>query len=188
MIDESRNRLSADLPWTVVVVLRTYCGFPSGSRRWQAKESVETSASKKTAARNFFKVGSSRIAHVFGHCRCPGFVPDRREVPIDTAGADGRCAAAGHDRRHVELLQRQIEFETASIASANAKNRHLAAWQRFAAAASVPEMKPVRLNGELVVESKLLDWKESLSTILSKSSELAAARIAVEPARAPRVR
>ena len=146
---------------------------------------LETSASKKTAARNFFKVGSSRIAHVFGHCRCPGFVPDRREVPIDTAGADGRCAAAGHDRRHVELLQAQIVNDPAS---ANAKNRHLAAWQRFAAAASVPEMKPVRLNGELVVESKLLDWKESLSTILSKSSELAAARIAVERARAPRVR
>jgi outer membrane protein, heavy metal efflux system len=84
----------------------------------------------------------------------------------------------------VELLQAQIEVESARVASEAAKNRYRAAWQRLAAAIAMPEMQPARLEGDLLEELPGIDWQESLERVLATSPELGAARVAVDRARA----
>ena len=83
----------------------------------------------------------------------------------------------------VEVLQAGIEAESARIVLDAARNRHTAAWQRLAAAAAVPALAPIPLQGDPTDDLPDLNWEHALRCILSESPELAASRVAVERAR-----
>jgi cobalt-zinc-cadmium efflux system outer membrane protein len=84
----------------------------------------------------------------------------------------------------VDLLQAKIEVESARVASEAAMFRHQAAWRRLAAAVSLPEMEPVKLEGDLLEDLPALEWQASLERVLASSPELAAARTGIARARA----
>jgi cobalt-zinc-cadmium efflux system outer membrane protein len=84
----------------------------------------------------------------------------------------------------VDLLQAQIEVKSARVASEAAKERYRAAWRRLAAAIAMPEMPPLRLEGDLQQALPELDWQQSLERVLATSPELGAARWGVDRARA----
>jgi len=80
----------------------------------------------------------------------------------------------------VDLLQANVELETARIGLTNAELRYQASWRRLAAVAGVPGMQPATAAGDLNASPVNLSWDEELSRILSSSPQLAAARAGVE--------
>jgi cobalt-zinc-cadmium efflux system outer membrane protein len=83
----------------------------------------------------------------------------------------------------VDLLQANVELQTARIALVNANNRYLAAWRRLAAVTGVPAMAPARVEGDLHATIPEVSWDEALGDILSGSPELSAARTGIARAR-----
>ncbi len=83
----------------------------------------------------------------------------------------------------VDLLQAQVELESARISLTNATARHLASWRRLTAITGLPGLAPSRAVGDLHGPIQELAWEEALGTVLSSSPELAAARAGVSRSR-----
>ena len=82
---------------------------------------------------------------------------------------------AGESGR-ADLLQAQVELDSAKIGLNNAQMRYFGAWRRLAAVAGVPAMEPARAHGDLHASPVNLSWDEELQRLLGSSPELAAAR------------
>jgi len=82
-----------------------------------------------------------------------------------------------------DVLQFQIEADSAKLQLSAARNRHLAAWRKLSAVVGEPEMPPARLLGDLQGDLRQLNWEKVRSQLLAGSPELAEARIGVERAR-----
>lgn len=82
-----------------------------------------------------------------------------------------------------EVLQSEIEAETARVALAAAQNQHWSAWRQLAAVVGRPEMEPVKLLGSSEDLMPLLSWEEINRQVLTQSPMLAQARAKVEQAR-----
>ena len=82
----------------------------------------------------------------------------------------------------IDLLQSQVEANTARLRLDQARFRYDAAWRRLTAAVAVPDMPPAQLVGDL--ESDVLDltWGDALTRLLTESPELAAAQAGVNRA------
>lgn len=87
-----------------------------------------------------------------------------------------------------ELLQAEIEAESARIVADNSRVEYEAALARLAAAAGMNQLANAKLDGELEAQIPEFDRESSLARILAASPELAAARWHVERARAATVR
>ena len=94
----------------------------------------------------------------------------------------------------LDVLQVDVELETARIQQQNAKNRHLGAWRRLAAVVGVPQMQQVTIVGDLDQLLPRITWEDAVVRVIGASPELAAAqaranraRSAVERAIAQRV-
>ncbi|MBA3485104.1 MAG: TolC family protein [Pirellulales bacterium] len=83
----------------------------------------------------------------------------------------------------VDLLQAQVELESAGISLVNATARHQASWRRLTAIAGLPGMAPSRAIGDLHAPIQELAWDEALGRILGSSPELAAAQAGVARSR-----
>jgi outer membrane protein, heavy metal efflux system len=75
-----------------------------------------------------------------------------------------------------DVLQAQIEADSAALLAEKARNRHLAAWRNLAVVAGAPDMAAVPLVGELQEGLPLLTWNETLARALSESPAVAEAR------------
>jgi cobalt-zinc-cadmium efflux system outer membrane protein len=82
-----------------------------------------------------------------------------------------------------DLLQAQIEVESANIELANAKNRYRAACRRLAAVVGLPNLDSAQLVGNLEAELPQFSWEQSLQRLLAESPELAQVQAGVERAR-----
>ncbi len=82
-----------------------------------------------------------------------------------------------------DLLQAQVEVESAAIQLQNARNRETAAGRRLAAVIGAPDVDLTALQGSLETELPDLSWDESLSRLLTHSPELAQAHAGVQRAR-----
>ena len=82
----------------------------------------------------------------------------------------------------VELLQAEVEAETAKNGVEIAKNNQDAAWRRLASVIGTPD-EPLRtVEGELAA-SPILNWDEAVQRLRSGSPEIARALAAVEKAK-----
>ncbi len=84
----------------------------------------------------------------------------------------------------VDVLQARIEAESTQILAEKARNRHQAAWRNLLAVASVVDMPPATLEGDLQDGLALLNWEEVVNRILAESPVLAEARTGVARAEA----
>ncbi|MHB1036244.1 MAG: TolC family protein [Pirellulales bacterium] len=83
----------------------------------------------------------------------------------------------------VDVLQAQIEYQSAAILLDKARNRHLASWRSLASVLGTPEMQPAPLAGTLDDGLPQLTWEGALGRLMSESPELALARAGVDRAR-----
>jgi outer membrane protein, heavy metal efflux system len=83
-----------------------------------------------------------------------------------------------------DVLQAQIEAETARVLHERAKNRHAAAWRNLAAVVGVPDMPATPLVGDPSDGLPLLTWENAYNRLLAESPQLAAAQTGVARARA----
>jgi cobalt-zinc-cadmium efflux system outer membrane protein len=109
-------------------------------------------------------------------------------VRVSTTLLDGRQIS------HNDLLQAEIEAESAQILYDNAANGHIEAWRRLAAVVGVPDLAFTELVGELDEHLPECRWEECYQTLLEQSPELSAAitqvdrdRLAVQRARRERI-
>lgn len=82
-----------------------------------------------------------------------------------------------------DILQSQLETETALILAENARNRRNSAWQSLAAIVGEPGLLPQPLAGDAAGPPKEFTFEESLARLLQLSPEIAAAVMGVERAR-----
>lgn len=82
-----------------------------------------------------------------------------------------------------DVLQAQLETETAQILTQNALNRHDSAWRSLTAVLGDPQLPPQPLIGDAMGAAKDISFQESLARLLTQSPEIAAASVAVERAR-----
>lgn len=82
-----------------------------------------------------------------------------------------------------DVLQAQLERDTAEILAQNAANRHTAAWRALATVIGDPHLPPQRLAGNLDEPRPELDWQSSRERLLSSSPGIAAAIAEIERAR-----
>jgi cobalt-zinc-cadmium efflux system outer membrane protein len=82
-----------------------------------------------------------------------------------------------------DVLQAQIEAETAGLSLKMAQNRHFKAWRQLAAVLGQPEMDAPTLTGDLETDLPRIDWHDSLMRLLAESPELAQAYAGVERAK-----
>ena len=88
----------------------------------------------------------------------------------------------------VDLLQAQIEINSAKLQLRDAQNRHQAAWRRLTALLGVTEMEPVSLTNNLEDDLPELSWEDSRQHVLAESPEMAEARAGVQRAQCEVVR
>jgi len=103
-------------------------------------------------------------------------------IGAESVKAAEDLVAAGEVSR-VDLLQAQIEADTAKIELANARHRYVAAWRRLAAVLGTPDMEPITLVGELTADMPPLTWDGALQRLLSESPQLLEAQAGVRRAR-----
>lgn len=82
-----------------------------------------------------------------------------------------------------DVLQAQLETESAQILAQNAQHRHNAAWQSLAAVVGDPMLGPQTLIGDAVGPPREFDFQPALNRLLTTSPEIAAASMAVDRAR-----
>ncbi|NQU22659.1 MAG: TolC family protein [Candidatus Nealsonbacteria bacterium] len=82
-----------------------------------------------------------------------------------------------------DVLQFQIEADSAGLQLSAARYRHLSAWRRLSAVLGQPEMQPAQIAGDLQGDLRQLDWQTVLSQLLTGSPELADAQVGVQRAR-----
>lgn len=73
-----------------------------------------------------------------------------------------------------DVLQANVQLQTARISSAEAIHRHDAAWEQLATMLGVPDMQPVPLAGDLEGELPTLDQDACWQRLLSESPQLRA--------------
>jgi cobalt-zinc-cadmium efflux system outer membrane protein len=83
-----------------------------------------------------------------------------------------------------DVLQAQLETESARILLTNAHNRHAAAWRRLSAVVGDPSLAPTPLAGDAAELPPVLDFESSLERLRATSPEVAEAVMRVERARA----
>jgi cobalt-zinc-cadmium efflux system outer membrane protein len=83
----------------------------------------------------------------------------------------------------VDVLQAQIELESAEILAENARNRHWAAWQSLAAVVGQPGLHPQPLVGDAYAPACTFDPHEVLPRLLTTSPEIAVVATDIERAR-----
>jgi cobalt-zinc-cadmium efflux system outer membrane protein len=83
----------------------------------------------------------------------------------------------------IELLQAEVEAESASIFVYDALQRHQAAWQRLSAVVGVPQLRSTRVSDDLAEDAPEMVWEETLERIERGSPEIAAALANVQRAR-----
>ena len=96
-------------------------------------------------------------------------------------GATEKLRAAMEVSR-ADVLQAQIEADTAKLDLTFSRNRYQAAWRRLTAVLGQPDMEPQPLIGD--VESNLPEfkWEDSLIQLLAQSPVLAQAKAGVQKA------
>lgn len=82
-----------------------------------------------------------------------------------------------------EVLQSQIERDSAELLRTSAANRHEAAWRRLAAAIGLDPSAPQSLQDVLSRPLPALDWETARKRLLAESPELAEFRCDVERAK-----
>jgi cobalt-zinc-cadmium efflux system outer membrane protein len=83
----------------------------------------------------------------------------------------------------VDVVQAQVETESARILAQRARNQHLAAWRSLTAVLGVPNMPITTLAGRLEDAVPETTWDEALERLLTRSPEISAALASVEQAR-----
>ena len=83
----------------------------------------------------------------------------------------------------VDLLQAEIEVETAKNNNQIAKNNRDAAWRRLASLIGSPHEPVSEVQGELTESLPVIQWEEAIGRLSSQSPELARAYAAVEKAK-----
>lgn len=83
----------------------------------------------------------------------------------------------------VDVLQAQVEANTAKLQLYAARKTHAAAWRRMAVVAGVPDLPPAPLADSLHENLPNLSWNEIVTALLSESPQIAYARTGVERAR-----
>ena len=105
---------------------------------------------------------------------------------IQISGAGSQAADALYRADEVgktDVLQAQLETESAQILSQNAQHRHNAAWQSLSAVVGDPTLGPQTLIGDAIAPPREFDFQEALNRLLTTSPEIAAAAMAVDRAR-----
>ncbi|MFP6692444.1 MAG: TolC family protein, partial [Pirellulales bacterium] len=82
-----------------------------------------------------------------------------------------------------DLLQAEIEAESAHMLLDNADNGHLEAWQRLMAVVGLTDLQLTLLAGDLDGDVPELDWQECYHAVMQRSPELDVAMMKVERAR-----
>ena len=82
-----------------------------------------------------------------------------------------------------DVLQAQIEADTAALGLYEAQNNHQAAWQRLTSVLGQPDMSTQSLTGVVDKNLPRFDRESTLAQILAQSPELSVARSGIERAR-----
>ncbi|NUQ65962.1 MAG: TolC family protein [Pirellulales bacterium] len=105
-------------------------------------------------------------------------------VRIQEKGAETtRQLLEAKEVSRVDLLQANVEAESARLKRSTARNRLEAAWRRLTAVLGAPGMPMPRLDAVRESDMAQLEWQESFDRLLSSSPELAAAKARVDRAR-----
>ena len=83
-----------------------------------------------------------------------------------------------------DVLQAEIEAQSATVLLERARNRHLAAWRNLAAVVGSANLSPRPLSGEAWDGLSVLNWDETYNRLLAESPQLAAAQAGVARAQA----
>ncbi|HZN33724.1 MAG TPA: TolC family protein, partial [Pirellulaceae bacterium] len=100
---------------------------------------------------------------------------------LGQAAAD-RLHRAGETSR-VDLIQSNLEVESAEIELNKATNQHTYVWMGLSAIIGLPHLPPAVLRGDLDAVPAELTWDQTLARLLTASPELAAAASEIERAR-----
>ncbi|TWT34851.1 TolC family protein [Blastopirellula retiformator] len=112
----------------------------------------------------------------------------RRELAaelVQIAEKGEQSAAAlfkGQEVSQADPLRASVEAQTARIVLQNSINQHVEAWRRLTAVLGMPAMQLQPLQGEINADDMNLQWDETLTNLMQKSPELAAALANVEAA------
>ena len=87
-----------------------------------------------------------------------------------------------------DLLQAQIEADSADILLQQSQNEHSESWRRLSAVVSIPDLRQRKVVGDLEQAVPTYSWDERLARLLAESPELAAAKSQVGRARAALLR
>jgi cobalt-zinc-cadmium efflux system outer membrane protein len=83
-----------------------------------------------------------------------------------------------------DVLQAQLETESAQILAQNARHRYESAWQSLSAVVGNPALARQSLLGDATAPPRAFDFDQALGRLLALSPEMAAASMSVERARA----
>jgi cobalt-zinc-cadmium efflux system outer membrane protein len=83
-----------------------------------------------------------------------------------------------------DVLQAQLEIETAQILARNARNRHEAAWHTLRAVVGHPELPEQAMGGDAYALPKDFEFRETLARLQSTSPEIGLAMTEISRARA----
>jgi outer membrane protein, heavy metal efflux system len=84
----------------------------------------------------------------------------------------------------VDLLQANIETNSARIVFESARNDYVAAWRRLTAVIGLPEIQPTPLNGDFREAIPEILFDDAMHRLLASSPELAAVQTSVDRAQA----
>jgi cobalt-zinc-cadmium efflux system outer membrane protein len=96
--------------------------------------------------------------------------------------AADRLQRAGETSR-VDLIQSNLEVESAEIELNKAANQHAYVWVGLSAVLGLAHLPPTALRGDLDSVPTELTWSETLARLLATSPEIAAATTEIERAR-----
>jgi cobalt-zinc-cadmium efflux system outer membrane protein len=96
--------------------------------------------------------------------------------------AADRLQRAGETSR-VDLIQSNLEVESAEIELNKAANQHAYVWMGLSAVLGLAQLPPTALRGDLDSVPTELTWNETLARLLATSPEVAAATSEIERAR-----
>jgi len=101
----------------------------------------------------------------------------------EESAAASRDLLKGKQISRTNLLQAEIEAESAHILHDNAVGEHREAWRRLCAVVGVPIVEITPVAGDPEAELLACSWEQCLATVLDESPELAAAGARVERSR-----
>jgi cobalt-zinc-cadmium efflux system outer membrane protein len=105
-------------------------------------------------------------------------------IRISRGGAEAVDALfRANEVGRADILQAQLETETAQIFAQNAVHRHDSAWRSLAAIIGDPNLQPQPLEGSAAKPAREFVFQEALARLLTLSPEIAAASAAVDRAR-----